>query len=112
MVNKVILLGNLGKDPEAKVLESGQMVVNFPVATTEKWKDKDGQIQEATEWHNCAAWGKQAEVIEKYLKKGAKVFIEGKIKTESYEKDGEKKFLTKIQVREINFLDSKPKNEF
>ena len=112
MVNKVILIGNLGKDPECKVLESGQMVANFPVATTEKWKDKNGNPQEATEWHNCQAWGKGAEIIEKYLKKGSKVFIEGKIKTRSYEKDGQTRYATEIIVKEFNFLDSKAKDEF
>lgn len=111
MINKVTLIGNLGKDPECKVLESGQMVASFPVATTEKWKDKNGEIQEATEWHNCNAWGKQAEVIEKYLKKGSKVFIEGKIKTRTYEKDGQTRYATDIQIKEFQFLDSK-KDEF
>ena len=112
MVNKVILIGHLGKDPECKVLESGQMVANFTIATTEKFKDKNGQVQESTEWHNCQAWGKQAEVIEKYLKKGAKIFVEGKIKTRSYDKDGEKRYVTEINVKEFSFLDSKPKDEF
>lgn len=112
MVNKVVLIGHLGKDPECKVLESGQMVANFTIATTEKFKDKNGQVQEATEWHNCQAWGKQAEVIEKYLKKGAKIFVEGKIKTRSYDKDGEKRYVTEINVKEFTFLDPKPKDEF
>jgi single-strand DNA-binding protein len=112
MVNKVILIGHLGKDPECKVLESGQMVANFSLATTEKFKDKNGNVQESTEWHNCQAWGKGAEVIEKYLKKGSKVFIEGKIKTRTYEKDGQTRYATEINVKEFSFLDSKPKDEF
>ena len=112
MVNKVILIGNLGKDPECKVLQSGQMVTNLTVATAEKWKDKDGNPQEATEWHNCQIWGKGAEIAEKYLKKGSKVFIEGKIKTRSYEKDGQTRYATEIIVKEFNFLDSKAKDEF
>jgi len=112
MVNKVILVGNLGKDPEVKVLESGQMVANFSLATSESYKDKNGQKVESTEWHNCVAWGKQAEIIEKYLKKGAKLFIDGKIKTRSYDKDGQTRYATDIQILNFNFLDSKPKDEF
>ena len=112
MVNKVILVGNLGKDPEVKVLESGQMVANFSLATSESYKDKNGQKVEATEWHNCVAWGKQAEIIEKYLKKGSKLFIDGKIKTRSYDKDGQTRYATDIQVINFQMLDSKPKDEF
>ncbi len=110
-VNKVILIGNLGKDPECKVLESGNMVANLSVATSESYTDKDGNKVETTEWHNCTAWGKQAEIIEKYLKKGSKIFIEGKIKTRTYEKDGQTRYATDIQIKEFQFLDSK-KDEF
>ena len=106
-MNKVILLGNVGKDPEVKTFESGTIKVSFPLATTEKWKDKDGNKQESTEWHNCELWGKRAEVIQKYVKKGDKLYVEGKIKTESWEKEGEKKYTTKISVTDFEFIGGK-----
>lgn len=95
--NKVILIGNLGKDPEVRTLESGRKVANFSLATTESYKDKDGNKKDATEWHNIVFWGPVVEVIEKYLKKGSSICIEGKIKTRSYEdKDKNKKYITEI----------------
>jgi len=95
--NNVILLGNLGKDPEIKRFESGQVVANFPLATSESYKDKAGEKVEKTEWHNIAIWGKSAEIAEKYLKKGSTIFLEGKIQTRSWETEGgEKRYATDI----------------
>ncbi len=96
-INRVILLGNLGKDPEVRHLEGGVTVVNFPLATSEVFKDKSGQKTEHTEWHNIVLWRGLAETAEKYLKKGSEVYIEGRIKTKSWEdKDGNKRYNTEI----------------
>lgn len=103
-MNKVILLGNVGNDPEIKTFESGTMKASFPLATSEKWTDKEGNKKENTEWHNCEVWGKRAEVIEKYVKKGQKLLVEGKIKTEKWEdKNGNQRYTTKINVTDFSF---------
>ncbi|MCF8302933.1 MAG: single-stranded DNA-binding protein [Bacteroidales bacterium] len=103
-VNKAILIGNLGKDPVVKHLDSGASVANFPIATTESYKNRDGQRVDQTEWHNIVAWRGLAEVAEKYLKKGDKVFIEGRIRTRSYEKEGQKHYMTEIQADNMTML--------
>jgi len=104
-VNKAILIGNLGKDPELRYTPGGQAVTNFSIATAERWKDKDGQNQQRTEWHNIVAWGRQAEVANEYLKKGSPVYIEGRIQTRSWEdKDGNKKYITEIVTRRLQLL--------
>jgi len=96
-VNKVILVGRLGKDPEVKHLESGAVVANFSMATSEKWTDKSsGEVKETTEWHNVVIWKGLAEVVEKYVKKGDQIYIEGKLTTRSWEKDGVKRYTTEI----------------
>lgn len=96
-VNKVILIGNLGKDPEVRYLEGGAAVANFSLATTETYKDKAGRKVEQTEWHNIVLWRGLAEIAEKYLKKGMTIYLEGKIRTRSYDdKDGNKKYITEI----------------
>lgn len=96
-INKVILVGNLGKDPEVRYLEGGIAVANFPVATTESFRDKMGNKQEQTEWHQIVLWRKLAEVAEKYLRKGQQVYIEGKIRSHSWEdKEGNKRYTTEI----------------
>jgi single-strand DNA-binding protein len=96
-INKVILIGNVGKDPEVRYLEGGIGVANFPVATTESFRDKMGNKQEQTEWHQIVLWRKLAEVAEKYVKKGQQVYIEGKIRSRSWEdKDGNKRYTTEI----------------
>lgn len=96
-INKVILVGNLGKDPEVRYLEGGIAVANFPVATTESFRDKNGNKQEQTEWHQIVLWRKLAEVAEKYLRKGQQVYLEGKIRSRSWEdKDGNKRYTTEI----------------
>ena len=106
-VNKVILVGHLGKDPETRFMPSGDAVANFSIATTEKWKDKDGEKQERTEWHRCSAFGKTAEVCGEYLKKGSLVFVEGKLQTRKYQKDGQDHYSTEIRIDRVQFLDSK-----
>jgi single-strand DNA-binding protein len=108
-VNKAILIGNLGKDPEIRYTPSGQAVASFPIATTEKWRDKDGQTQERTDWHNLVLWGRQAELAKEYLKKGRSVYVEGRIQTRSYDdKEGVKKWVTEIVVQRMQFLGGKP----
>ena len=109
-LNKVMLIGRLGKDPELKFIQSGAAVCQFPLATSEKWNDKStGQQKEKTEWHNIVAWGKQAETLEKYLSKGSQVYIEGSLQTRNYDKDGQTHYTTEIKVYGFQFLDGKEK---
>ncbi|MBW2713404.1 MAG: single-stranded DNA-binding protein [Deltaproteobacteria bacterium] len=104
-INKVILIGNLGRDPELKYTQSGQAVCNFSIATTEKWKGKDGQMQEKTEWHRIVAWGKTGELCSQYLSKGRPVYIEGRLQTRDWEdKDGNKRQTTEINANTVQFL--------
>ena len=107
-VNKVILLGNLGKDPEVRYLDNGVAVANFSLATTENYKNKLGERVSQTEWHNIVLWRGLAEVAEKYLKKGASVYIEGKIKTRKWEdKDSNTRYNTEILVDNMTMLGGK-----
>ncbi|MFQ5330011.1 MAG: single-stranded DNA-binding protein [Thermodesulfobacteriota bacterium] len=104
-VNKAIVLGHLGGDPEVRYLASGACVCNFSVATSERFKDKDGDLQEKTEWHKISAFGKLAEVCGEYLKKGSQVYVEGKIETRSWEdQDGNKRFATGIVCKTMQML--------
>lgn len=104
-VNKVILIGNLGKDPEVRRLDSGTAVANFPLATTEVFKDKNGQKVEQTEWHNIVLWRGQAEFAEKNLKKGYTVYIEGKLRTRSWEdKEKNKRYATEVVADNISIV--------
>ena len=104
-VNKVILVGNLGKDPEVRYLDGGVAVANFPLATTETYKDKTGNRVDQTEWHNVVLWRGLAEITEKYLKKGSQVYIEGKLRTRSYDdKDGIKRYTTEIVAENMTRL--------
>ena len=108
MINKAIIVGNLGADPEIRYTQSGTAVASFRVATTERWKGQDGQMQEQTEWHSCNAWGKLAEICGKYLQKGSKVYIEGSINTRKWQdKSGNDRYSTEIKVREMKMLDSR-----
>ena len=108
-VNKVILVGNLGKDPEVRHLENGRAVANFSLATSESYKNREGEKVTQTEWHNVVLWTPLAELAEKYLKKGNQVYIEGKVTTRSYEdKEGVQKYITEIVGREMTFLGGKP----
>ena len=107
-VNKVILIGRLGKDPESKQLPSGNTVTDLVLATSETWRDKQtGEKQEKTTWHNVTFFGKVAEIAAQYLTKGSKVYVEGSIENQTWEKDGEKKYKTIVKGRELQFLDSK-----
>ncbi len=110
-VNKVILIGNLGKDPEVRHLEGGAAVANFPLATTETFKDKNGNRQEQTEWHNIVVWRGLAEVAEKYLKKGMTIYIEGKLRTRSWDdKEGNKRYTTEIVGDSFTMLSKRDNN--
>jgi single-strand DNA-binding protein len=103
-VNKVILVGNVGRDPETKHLDKGVAVSNFSLATTETYIAKTGEKISNTEWHNIVAWRGLAEVVEKYVKKGSQLYIEGRLKTRNYEKDGVKHYLTEIYADEMQLL--------
>ncbi len=104
-VNKVILIGHLGADPDMRYTPSGAGVCEFRLATTESWKDKNGQRQERTEWHRIVVWGKMAEICAKYLAKGRQCFIEGRIQTRSWDdKEGKKHYMTEIVANEVQFL--------
>ena len=107
-VNKVILIGNLGKDPEVRHLDNGASVANFSIATTESYKDRNtGQRVDQTEWHNIVLWRGLAEVAEKYLKKGDSVYIEGKLRTRSWEKDGVTRYTTEVVGDQMTMLGGK-----
>lgn len=104
-VNKVILVGRLGKDPELRYTQSGTANAKFPVATDRKYRNKEGEWIEETEWHNIKVWGTQAENCEKFLSKGREVFIEGRINTDQYEdRDGNKRYWTEIVAMRVQFL--------
>jgi single-strand DNA-binding protein len=111
-VNKVILVGNLGKDPEVRYLEGGVAMAKFSLATSESYKNKEGTRTETTEWHNIVLWRAQAEFAEKYLKKGSMVYIEGKIRTRSWDdKDGNKRYTTEITGDNVTILNSRNRDE-
>jgi len=103
-VNKVILIGHLGSDPELRYTASGTAIAKFRIATNESYKDKSGNQQEHTEWHLVTAWGKLAEICGQYLSKGKQVYIEGRLRTTSYEKDGIKRYTTEINAQNMQML--------
>jgi len=108
-VNKVILIGNVGSDVVCKYMPNGTAVANFSVATSEEWKDKNsGEKQEKVEWHRIAIFGKLAEIVEKYVKKGSKLYLEGRLQTREWEQDGVKRYSTEVVCNELQMLDSKP----
>ena len=107
-LNKVMLIGNLGNDPETRYTQGGAAVTSIGIATSETWKDKQtGEKQERTEWHNVTFFGRLAEVAGEYLRKGSKVYVEGQLRTNSWEKDGQKHYKTEIIASEMQMLDSK-----
>jgi single-strand DNA-binding protein len=111
-VNKAILIGNLGADPELRYTPGGQAVASFRIATTERFKNKDGEQQERTEWHNIVCWGRLAEIANEYLKKGRPVYIEGSIRYHSYDdKDGIKRYRTDIVALRMQLLGSRGETE-
>lgn len=104
-VNKAILIGNLGRDPELRYTQGGQAVVNFSIATTENWTDKSGERQERTEWHRIVAWGKTGELCAQYLSKGRTVYVEGRIQTREWEdREGQKRTTTEINAQTVTFI--------
>lgn len=111
MLNKVMLIGNVGREPEFKSTPNGTAIVNLPLATTEKWTDKQGQKQERTEWHRVTLYNRLAEIAGQYVQKGSKLYIEGKIVTNSYEKDGEKRYSTEIIANSMQFLSSSQQSQ-
>jgi|SRR5690606_15829 len=107
MKNLVILIGRVGKDPEVRHLENGKAVANLSLATSETYKNKQGEKVENTEWINLVVWSPLAEIFEKYVKKGNQIYVEGKLTTRSWEKDGDKKYITEVVVKELTMLGSK-----
>lgn len=109
MVNKVILIGNLGRDPEVRSTPSGQPVASFTLATSRRWRDKSGQRQEQTEWHQIVVWGKQAEIAGQYLTKGKQIYLEGRLQTRSWDdrQTGEKRYRTEVVCDNFQMLGSR-----
>lgn len=110
-LNKVMLIGNLGKDPEVRTIPAGKMVANFSLACSESWRDQGtGEKRERTEWVNCVAWGKLAEIIQKYVHKGSRIYVEGRFTTRSWEdkNGGGKRYASEIDVAEMIMLDGRP----
>jgi single-strand DNA-binding protein len=110
-LNRVQLIGRLGKDPESKFTPTGKKVAHFSVAISNRWKGKEGETKEYTEWVNVEAWGRLGEVCQDYLKKGSLVFVEGRLKTDRYEDKGETRFYTKVVALSMQMLEPKPNEE-
>lgn len=111
-LNKAMIIGRLGQDPEVRTTQGGTKVATLSIATSEKWKGKDGQKQERTEWHRVVAWGRTAEIAQEYLKKGSQVYIEGPIQTREWEdKDGVKRYTTEIKALQLTMLGGGGKSE-
>ena len=107
-INKVILIGNLGRDPETRYSQAGNAVTKFSLATSESWRDRQsGEQQERTEWHNIVCFSRLAEITGQYLRRGSKVYIEGSLQTSSWEQDGQKRYRTEVIAREMQMLDSR-----
>jgi single-strand DNA-binding protein len=110
-LNRVQLIGRLGKDPESKFTPTGKKVCHFSLAVSNRWKDKNGETREATEWVNIEAWGRLGEICQEYLKKGSLIYVEGRLKTDKYEDKGETKYFTKVVAQTLQFLDKREKDE-
>jgi single-strand DNA-binding protein len=110
-LNRVQLIGRLGKDPESKFTPNGKKVAHFSLAVSNRWKDKSGETKESTEWVNIEAWGRLGEVCQEYLKKGSLVYLEGRLKTDKYEDKSETKYYTKVVALTLQFLDKRPAEE-
>ena len=111
-LNKAMVIGNLGRDPEMRYTQGGQAVTNFSVATSRRWTGQDGEPREDTEWHRIVAWGKLAEICNEYLSKGSSVYIEGRIQTRQYEdREGVTRYTTEIVAREMQMLGSRPRSD-
>ena len=107
-LNRVQLIGRLGKNPEGRFIPTGKQVTHFSLAVTNRWKSKDGETKEYTEWINVEAWGRLGEVCQEYLKKGSLVYLEGRLKTDKYEDQGENKYYSKVVALQMQMLDRKP----
>jgi single-strand DNA-binding protein len=110
-LNRVQLIGRLGKDPEGKFTPTGKKVAHFSVAVSNHWKSKEGESKEYTEWVNVEAWGRLGEICQEYLKKGSLIYLEGRLKTDRYEADGDTKYFTKVVALSMQMLDRKPNEE-
>ncbi|NWG33962.1 MAG: single-stranded DNA-binding protein [Chloroflexi bacterium] len=110
-LNRVQLIGNLGKDPETKFTPTGKRVAHFRLAVNNRWRSKEGEAKEYTEWINIEAWGRLGEICQEYLKKGSLVYLEGRLKTEIYEDKGETRYFTKVVALAMQMLDRKPSDE-
>lgn len=110
-LNRVQLIGRLGKDPESKFTPTGKKVAHFSVAVSNRWKSKEGESKDHTEWVNVEAWGRLGEVCQEYLRKGSLVFLEGRLKTDRYENEGDVKYYTKVVALSMQMLDRKPNDE-
>ena len=112
MLNKVMLIGNVGKDPEIRHLENDVAVVTLPIATTERFKDRSGTVKEQTEWHNVVFWRNLAEIVEKHVRKGSQVFIEGRLRTRNWEdQSGQKRYVTEIVADTMRLLGKRPDSD-
>lgn len=110
-LNRVQFIGRLGKDPESRFTPTGKRVTHFSLAVSNRWKSKDGETKEYTEWVNIEVWGRLGEVCQEYLKKGSLIYLEGRLKTDKYEDKGEAKYYTKVVATGLEFLDKKPVDE-
>jgi len=110
-LNRVQLIGRLGKDPESRFTPTGKKVTTFSLAVGQRWKSKEGDVKENTEWMNVEAWGRLGEVCQEYLHKGSLVYLEGRLKTDRYEHEGETKFFTKVVLQMMQMLDRKAEEE-
>lgn len=110
-LNRVQLIGRLGKDPDGKFTPTGKQVTHFSLAVTNRWKNKDGETKEYTEWINIEAWGRLGEVCKEYLKKGSLVYLDGRLKTDRYEDKGETKYFSKVVALQMQMLDRKPTDD-
>jgi single-strand DNA-binding protein len=110
-LNRVQLIGRLGKDPDSKFTPTGKKVTHFSLAVSNRWKSKEGDAKEYTEWVNVEAWGRLGEICQEYLKKGSLVFLEGRLKTDKYEDNGENRYFTKVVAVTMQMLDRKPSDE-
>ena len=113
-LNKVMLIGNAGRDPEVRSLEGGQnrKVANFTLATSERYKGRDGQVQENTEWHNIVVWGQAADIVERFVRKGTQLYVEGKLKTRKYtDRNGVEKYTTEVEAQTIQLLSKRDQSD-
>lgn len=106
-INKVILLGNVGNDPDVRTTQDGKAIANISLATTQSWRGKDGKDQEKTEWHKVVFFEPLASIVERFVQKGSKLYVEGSLKTRSFEQDGVKRYMTEIAAKDMQMLDSK-----